>query len=155
MICDRCHQNPAQFNIQMTINGRAHTQRVCAACAHLIQQNPGAGVASLLSGLAGLANRERAAAACGNCGMTAAQLAKAGRVGCAQCYSVFAETLTPFIRQIHGAAVYQGDAPMGYTPPSGTQVNALKAAMQAAVERQAYEEAAALRDQIKALEASL
>jgi len=154
MMCDRCRQLPACVNAQITANGQKLTRRLCADCARALPYNPDAGLAAFLSGMAGAAVRQQTALTCEFCGMTAPKLSASGRVGCARCYDVFEPTLTPYIRQIHGSALYAGRVPNPAAPPSVRQIEALRDALRQAVERQAYEEAATLRDRIRAMEAA-
>ncbi|MCL2547446.1 MAG: UvrB/UvrC motif-containing protein [Oscillospiraceae bacterium] len=145
MLCDRCHAHPAYINMQVTVNGLARQQHICVHCAQAIQ-----GASELPSILSW--DIRRSALRCDVCGMSQQELTNSARVGCAKCYDVFANILTPYIRQIHGQAEYVGDTPPNYTPSPAEQLRKLQRHMQSAIEQQNFEEAARLRDEIKVLE---
>ena len=68
--------------------------------------------------------------------------------------STFSDRLTPMIERIHGEAIHRGKAP-GANPPQPRQSSQLvvkRRALREAIDTQNFEYAAALRDQIKALE---
>ena len=95
-----------------------------------------------------------AAKACPVCGMTAAQLVSGGRAGCAQCYESFADILDPMIRRIHGDGTHQGAAPgsVDVQIQRRARIAALRESLAKAVKDENFEQAAKLRDEIRAME---
>ena len=118
---------------------------------------------------------------CPNCGMTFKDFKKIGRLGCGECYAAFRSFLGPLLKRIHGSNLHCGKSPQSRiakltrktrsagvagassgasggreaaTIPSSVKddVQSLRIRLQKAVETEAYEEAARLRDQIKELE---
>ena len=91
---------------------------------------------------------------CPQCGMSAAEFGESGRLGCAVCYRVFKETLVTLFKQIHGNEFHRGKIPV--TDPSRQKTRRelidLRRALKKAVGREAYEQAAELRDRINQLE---
>ena len=80
-----------------------------------------------------------------------------GRVGCADCYRTFYDRLLPSIQRIHGKIKHSGK--VSNTAPAEPaietvekKIEKLKAAMNDAVAKQDFENAAKIRDEIKALE---
>ena len=85
-------------------------------------------------------------------------------VGCADCYDTFFDMLLPSIRRIHGNTTHCGKksvAGIEYTetpdnaeekPQPKDKLSDLKARLDEAVKIQNFEEAAKLRDEIKAME---
>jgi protein arginine kinase activator len=113
--------------------------------------------------------------------MTFKDFKKLGRLGCGECYGAFRSFLGPLLKRIHGSNLHCGKAPVSRigkvlrrrveardarqvsgagreavsAPPAPKDpVAALRIRLQKAVEAEAYEEAARLRDQIKELEKS-
>ena len=110
---------------------------------------------------------------CTACGRSFEEIASSGRVGCAVCYKSFAEELSATISGIHGTAAYAGkrpgrrepvieplediikipDSPAAGTNGPETDAGDLRQKLLDAVKAENYEEAARLRDMIRALEA--
>lgn len=92
--------------------------------------------------------------ACPQCGITFREFRQQGRLGCPHDYEFFEKELEPLLVNIHGDKRHTGKRPR--SGPSGTQRQSdlirLKREMQEAVEREDYELAARLRDQIRNLE---
>jgi protein arginine kinase activator len=91
---------------------------------------------------------------CPHCGIRFIEFRNSGRLGCPQDYDVFAEELTPLLESIHGEAGHAGKTPRGLPHRRETQseLTKLRRQLQVAVNQEAYEEAARLRDQIRILE---
>ena len=178
MKCEKCGKNEATMYYKETVNGVTRELRLCPACAQ--QENLGGafenafqsmehfwsdpfhsflggGFGSLWSDMLGapaatLHSTERK---CPTCGMTERELRQSGRVGCPDCYSTFADLLTPYVHKIHGATRHIGAAPADAQTPAQPQadpVETLRAQLKAAVESEDYEQAARLRDEIRRIE---
>ncbi len=105
---------------------------------------------------------------CSGCGMTYRQFRKNGRFGCDDCYQAFSEELQRLMKRIHGAQVHVGKRPCAASAveqdptPEATSgavlaiddLGELRAELEKAVQAEAYEQAAALRDRIGQLEAA-
>lgn len=98
----------------------------------------------------GLAGVER----CERCGSSFSDIVSSGRVGCAHCYEKFYEKLMPSIQNIHGKTKHAGKIShaCGNKAQKARELASLKAKMKTAIQTQNFEQAAQLRDQIKALE---
>jgi protein arginine kinase activator len=94
--------------------------------------------------------------ACSVCGLKFVEFRNSGRLGCPHDYVEFREELLPLLENIHGEVRHAGKTPRRV--PSVRKVNGelvqLRKLLQQAVNREAYEEAARIRDRIKQLEAS-
>ena len=102
--------------------------------------------------------------ACPQCGTTWEEFQRNGLLGCSECYNHFANVLPPLLRRLHGQAEHIGKKPQQATEavkqetatpteaPAMTEKEKLQKAMREAVETENFEEAARLRDQIKALD---
>ena len=96
----------------------------------------------------------RSEVSCGNCGLSLDEFRKKGRLGCASCYEVFGPHIGELLERVHGARKHVGRLP-------GTsegqlerihQLSQLRQRLDAAIRDEAYENAAQLRDELKALE---
>ena len=91
---------------------------------------------------------------CEGCGSTWQEIAKSGKVGCPLCYGTFGDELERSIRSIHGNVTHAGRAPaarLAALEKKNRMVN-LKSALKTAIEAENFEEAARLRDEIRAME---
>jgi protein arginine kinase activator len=91
---------------------------------------------------------------CPSCSMHYSTFRETGRLGCAECYQAFGAKLRPLLRRIHGSTRHVGKLPAHdsseVTPQR--QVQRLHDELLRAVEREEFERAAEIRDQIKHLE---
>ena len=98
-------------------------------------------------------NQPRPTKSCEVCDMTWAKFKQGGLLGCENDYDVFADDLTPLLRQAHeGATHHTGKVPArrseGQVRTKRVSVSKLRRDLQAAIEAEDYEAAARLRDQI-------
>ena len=166
MMCERCGKKEAEIYIKSTVNGQETELSLCRDCAEETGYLEGLRGFSPWKGLIpdelGLLSEwlrpgtahTAAEKTCPGCGMTAAQLASGGRAGCAQCYESFAQILNPMIRRIHGGGAHQGTAPASADEAihRRARISALREALAAAVKEENFEQAAGLRDEIRAVE---
>jgi protein arginine kinase activator len=91
---------------------------------------------------------------CPGCGMRYSQFARTGRLGCAECYQAFQIQLQPILRRVHGATRHAGKAPglEGARLERRRQLQELHDALELAIQKEEFEEAAGLRDKIRDLE---
>jgi protein arginine kinase activator len=165
MMCDRCGQRQATIYLTKVVNGDKTELHLCKQCA---EKGDGEFFKdmSLINILANLANaqaKQQADAAppvvCANCGFTLERFRREGRLGCEACYKRFAPDLIPMMRKIHGSLQHTGKRPekqaTGAAPEKKkpiSRVDELKLQLKQAVKAEEYERAAALRDEIRALE---
>lgn len=92
---------------------------------------------------------------CAGCGMTFAEFRSKGLLGCADCYRHFERALGPLIQRSHGGAErHTGKVPRraGEAFDRMQRLAELRRELADALESEAYEQAAALRDEIRAIE---
>jgi len=91
---------------------------------------------------------------CNSCGMDYSQFKETGRLGCPMCYKTFNNELMPIIRRIQKGTQHIGKIPKraGSQFRVYKEIENLKAQLKKAVEREAFEEAAQIRDRIRELE---
>jgi len=176
MLCDICGKNPATVHLTEIIDDQMNELHLCEECARtkssaMEQQF---GLSDLLAGMVDFEQQNKdegiPAVKCPSCGLAYADFKKIGRLGCGQCYNVFRKYLAPLLKRIHGSSQHVGKspvrkaktAPTGAAVPTGASAAAstaapkrkadlqeLKAQLAKAIEKEAFEEAARLRDQIK------
>lgn len=91
---------------------------------------------------------------CPTCGITFKDFRLTGRLGCPQDYQVFRAELLPLLENIHSEKQHIGKSPRRHANSSSLRaaLSVLRKRLQQAVSREAYEEAARLRDQIRTIE---
>ena len=88
------------------------------------------------------------------CGIKFVEFRNSGRLGCPHDYQEFREELQPLLENIHGDTRHCGKTPRRLPQSQQTQSELiqLRKQLHQAVTREAYEEAAQLRDKIRKLE---
>ena len=167
--CDKCGAENATTHVKTIINGELQEYDLCTSCAHKLgYTNVFADMESDFSHLLGsffgnVLPARTQSARCEFCGATYPEIARSGHVGCANCYTLFADRLNPSILRIHGNAAHCGkhskqaaaELQEAAEPLSKRdRIKELQTELEKAVERQDFEQAAKLRDQIKEMEAS-
>jgi len=91
---------------------------------------------------------------CSECGWTYEKFKKMSLLGCEKCYITFKNQLMPVLKNIQDANVHQGKFPKksGSSLLQKRIIEELRAKLSKAIEKEEYEEAAKLRDEIKELE---
>ena len=94
---------------------------------------------------------------CPNCGMSYEDFQQTGKIGCSVCYGTFRRQLEPLLRRIHGTSTHSGKIPRrsGGTLELKQEIKRLRAELKEKVAQEEYEEAARLRDEVRALEQKL
>lgn len=162
MLCDRCKKNNATVHITKINNGVMNEEHLCPACAQasgqLFNAKPEIGWQNLFGGFAQPVQTQR----CSVCGRSYADFAKSGKMGCPQCYREFALQLPPLLQRIQGGLQHRGKAPLGSLQQqaeaaiegdANQEIARLKKELSQLVAEERFEEAAQLRDKIKAAEA--
>ncbi|MDD5347308.1 MAG: UvrB/UvrC motif-containing protein [Candidatus Omnitrophica bacterium] len=165
MLCDVCGKNPATVHLTEIVDDQMSELHLCEECARKksSQMESQFGLSDLLAGLAefekpAAEEKELSVAKCPNCGLTYKDFKKIGRLGCGECYATFKKFLQPLLKRIHGSSTHCGKCPVpvktaaGKGPRKKTDIQELRCRLQDAVQREAYEEAARIRDQIKELQ---
>ena len=170
MICDDCGKKEAVVHIvQIGPNGRVE-KNLCEDCAQkygntmFAPQERAMSVNDFLKGVFSNTPRPREEdtpeveeLVCPNCGMRYRDFQQTGKIGCSVCYDTFRAQLEPLLRRIHGSSVHSGKIPhrTGGRFETKHEIEVLRAALKDAVAKEAYEQAAEYRDQIRALEKKL
>jgi protein arginine kinase activator len=93
---------------------------------------------------------------CPSCGISFREFRSQGRLGCPHDYIAFEKELLPLLENIHGATQHTGKFPKRAPDASQRQYQLIKlrSELKQAIEEEAYEQAARLRDQIQQIEKS-
>jgi len=154
-ICEICKKNQATVHLTDIHNEEKKELHLCQTCAEAkgISFNTNFSLPDLLAGLTKKrADAGAADATCDQCGLRYSEFQARGRFGCANDYAAFHDELLPMIERIHGKTEHIGKRPAGDHDTAGQKELAdLQRRMRAAVGREAYEEAAELRDAIERL----
>jgi protein arginine kinase activator len=160
MLCQRCHKNLATVRYAEVVNGKVKELYLCPACLSEQQSKGGSGFA--LAGAAPSPKHERSRKVkpdlvCRSCGTELHEVITTGMLGCAQCYKVFADELDDLIRGLHTSLVHRGKAPRmdDVREQRRAKLHSKRALLRTALKMENYEEAAVLRDNIRALEQEL
>ncbi len=165
MLCQECQQNPANVHITKIINGKKTEMHLCEACARKKEEmdfsfEPQFSLQNLFSSLLhdGLPGaREKISVSklqCPNCGLTFAQFSQIGRLGCSECFTAFGDKLNLLLRRIHGNCCHTGKIPgrAGGELKVKRELAGLQEKLKEEVQRENFEQAAVLRDQIREME---
>lgn len=160
--CHQCGEREGVVALNQIEGGEVRVIHLCAKCAAekgiqtpaALAETPLGGLLAAIGGEATLMPdpRELVDAACPRCGATLQDFRETGHLGCADCYTAFAEPLRELLRRLHGSAHHTGAAynPPGAIPrPAETSVEALREQLRRAIEAEAFELAAELRDRLR------
>lgn len=159
MVCDNCGQNEAIIHLTHIEDNQVTTKHLCEECAAEKGLQPGDSGADfpLTDFLAkvGKAPESNRLAPCPFCGMRFEEFKKTGRLGCPHCYASFEGNLKGLLRRLHGGTQHVGKVYLPPDPTEGQQqerLAGLRRKLSKAVEREDFERAAEIRDQIRTLE---
>jgi protein arginine kinase activator len=165
MLCQNCGKNEATTHIKQIINGDMAESHLCSDCAaHLgysdVFSGFGLNLSEFFGGFLGDMMPSLSSGKiqrCAKCGTSFEEIVRSGRVGCADCYTTFYDRLLPSIQRIHGKIKHSGKTSQS-TPAEvkvetkEEKIEKLRQQMNEAVAKQEFEQAAKIRDEIKALE---
>src|SRR5262245_3303108 len=165
MKCQQC-EKPATFHITELTGPEPQELHLCEGCAKTYLTQEGGGNVPVAPTLAnvlakqlqiGKAAEELAKLdqrACPVCGITFYEFRNQGRLGCPHDYVCFERELTPLIANIHGESRHVGKRPRGHEGGTDerTELIRLRRELFEATQKEHYERAATVRDQIRELE---
>jgi protein arginine kinase activator len=163
MLCQICGKNPATVHFTEIHDNKMSEIHVCERCAEEKGMQASASqhkfeIADLLAGMVDAMTQTEEARVghvqCPRCGLLYSSFKETGRLGCAECYAAFQFQLRPLLRRIHGDTRHRGKHPTrgGEGATLVRQIQRLHDELQRAVEREDFETAATVRDQIRKLE---
>jgi len=157
MLCDQCRERDAVVHLTQIVGQSVAQVHLCERCAaergiETTVSEPKHPLGDFLQAVQQQASQLPA---------SLQEFRASGRLGCAHCYAAFDQSLRELLRRVHGATRHVGWRP---TAPAAegssalgeldrvSRVEALREELARAVAAEAFESAAALRDQIRALE---
>lgn len=178
MLCERCMKKEAKVHIVKIVNGSKKDQWLCEECAKQMSEEAfmmlGSNGSNIIkkddkniSDVLGMffealdntpkQDRKKEAKidiVCKNCGTKFSKYKKTGRLGCSKCYENFAELLKPDIKRYHKETIHVGKKALRASMKQlgVKQIEELKKQLSKLVADEQFEEAAIIRDKIKALE---
>lgn len=161
MLCQHCQQREAVMRLSIIENEQTREVYLCEPCAKKNQEvsfvfHP-AIVPEFLQALFGFNSKtieQPSEKTCAKCGISFTQITQAGKLGCSQCYETFEGQLEPLLRRVHGGGQNVGKIPArrGVAIKNRMELRTLKETLQTLIQKEAFEEAALVRDQIRQLE---
>lgn len=167
MQCESCRKREAAVDLTIVSGDGKRSLRLCPRCARRESgsrpQAPAKAVTKINVVLGHLA-AESQEAECPECGLTYERFRKTGRLGCPACYAAFGDPMRRLLRRIHGADSHVGrqarppeagppetpaDTGGDSGPADSDQLEQLRRELRQAVDEEAYEKAAELRDRIR------
>jgi protein arginine kinase activator len=162
MKCQSC-SSPATVHLtKLTTDGHKKVLHLCQSCAEQQQftkqheLNLPAILQTLIGQHVGQLPDELARLTCPACGIKYMEFRAEGRLGCPHDYEVFRIGLEPLLQRIHRAGRHVGKSPRHGPRNAALQAELLdlRRRLRTAVEAEAYEEAARLRDLLLLKEAT-
>ncbi|MBI2421621.1 MAG: hypothetical protein HYV27_02245 [Candidatus Hydrogenedentes bacterium] len=165
MLCERCHKKVATVRYAEVVDGQVSERHLCPECLAIQQKNAAQGFE--FKGPSVLHRRPspekviheavKVKRACPHCGARLSQILEQGEVGCRVCYEAFEQQIESLLGNLQQATRHTGKTMI---------INDDRARMQAVLQEkrvllrsvlraEQYEEAAALRDEIRTLETEL
>ncbi len=161
MKCQSC-QKSATVHLTDIVGGKKKEVHLCQECAEkqeLLKQqelNLSAILQTVIGPHLGAPTDELSRLTCPACGIKYMEFKAEGRLGCPHDYEVFRAALLPLLERIHRAARHGGKRPPHAAAHTArhAELRLLRQQLRRAVDGEAYEEAARLRDQIRQKEAA-
>ncbi len=161
MLCSICQKNEAKVHLTQIVDDKMQKIDLCEECSKAkgVTDPAGFELADLLLGLGAAAETEPRPApkagevACPGCGLSQADFKKTGRFGCPRCYAAFAEGLPAMLKTMHRGLRHVGKVPQAARPrrEPADVLKQLNRRLEKAIQTEDFEQAALLRDQIRAL----
>jgi protein arginine kinase activator len=156
MKCQSCSK-PATVHLTDIVNGHKKELHLCQSCAEqqqLLQHqelNLSAILQTVISQHISQLTDDLARLTCPACGIKYMEFRAEGRLGCPHDYVVFRAGLEPLLQRIHRAQRHVGKRPRHGSGRAGrqTEIVELRQRLRAAVQAEAYEEAARIRDLLR------
>jgi protein arginine kinase activator len=157
MLCCVCKEKEAKVHLTQIVGDKMQKVDLCEGCAAQkgVNDPQGFSLADLLLGLGASQEMEQATGGpdvkCPNCGFTQADFKKAGRLGCSECYVTFSEGLESLLKTMHKGTKHTGKVPQSLQQSRdlSDKIRSLERKLAKAVADEDFEQAAAMRDEIK------
>jgi protein arginine kinase activator len=176
MKCDKCKKREATIHLSQTRNSVTSEHHFCDTCAREqdIGMNlpgyfgnlyssgmlGGGSIFDTTGGIPAFGTSVSKDTVCPSCGHSFEDFRRSGLFGCGHCYEAFADRLDPLMRRVQGSTCHVGrkvcqTADQQEQNLLRAKLADLKKTLQQAVQEEAYEKAARLRDEVHALESRI
>jgi len=154
MLCQKCNEKQAIVHFMQVINGAKMEWWLCENCAGDVDmpkiKNFDINMSDFLGSYLGGSTARIPTIMCKGCGMTYEKFSEQGKLGCCECYETFKKQLELPLKRIHGATTHIGKIPNRFGTEDA-KVAMLKKDLVDAIAREDFENAARLRDEIRAI----
>ncbi len=150
MLCDDCKERPATIFFKEVLPNEVVQLHLCEVCA----QKRGLVMSQKMSPIEILQKllKKRSAkdekVICPVCYLSLAEFKRVGRFGCSNCIKTFKPYIENLIQKIHQSDKHVGRS-LKHGEKRGFEVFKLREQLKRALEKEAYEEAAEIRDKLK------
>ncbi|MCQ2454821.1 MAG: UvrB/UvrC motif-containing protein [Clostridia bacterium] len=155
MLCQKCNKNVATMHIKTVVNGKTDEKHLCSKCYADNDFNfTDFSIPNIFSSL--IENefppKNKTIQKCSVCGTTLNEILTNGKPGCPKCYETFKNNLIPYIRRIQKSDNHIGKIPEGFSKSNNNEEEELKNKLKLLIAEENFEEAAIIRDKLKALQ---
>ncbi len=153
MMCQECGERRATVHVTDFVDGKPVQTHLCEVCSSK-KSGPSLLSFAQLFGVIEPELRKLSAMRCPHCGMSYLEFRQTFRFGCPGDYEAFEAPLDDLLERIHGANRHVGKVPTGAAQKGTRQLRlaVLRRKLKDVVDREDFERAAQVRDQIRSLE---
>jgi len=164
MLCNICKEKEATVHLTKVEGDKMHKVDLCEGCSKEKNVNApsGGSLSSIFKGLTDADDLEFeseesvSSDTCPVCGFSQADFKKSGRFGCPECYEAFSGSLDALLRTMHRDVRHVGKTPGSQQSTAAAEkLKSLERRLQEAVDKEDFERAAELRDEIGELKQKL
>lgn len=163
MLCQVCEKNNAAIHFTKIINGHVEERHLCEACAK--EKNEfdfelPFSFQKLFTGLISPMEEEKQEIkniVCPGCGLTYSKFMEIGKFGCGECYETFRADVKSLLKGIHGHSEHKGKTSKDFSQiiSQRKEIEALKVELEESIDKEDFERAAYLRDEIKKIKGKI
>jgi len=154
MLCDICHQKEAVIHFTQVVNNKVTKMHFCESCASKkgisgsdLPDKPFDLLSKFLSALA--LPETFTDTKCPNCGKMLSEFKEDGKLGCPGCWDVFRRDIVPLLKKLHGKTRQKFRSGVSARSRVSAKIRTLQGKLQEAVEKEEFEAAARIRDEIR------
>lgn len=163
MLCQICKKNNATIHFTKIINGNVEERHICDLCAK--ENNdfdfdlPFSFHKILTSLICSMQEDSKTTEdiSCSRCNLGYNKFLETGKFGCSNCYDTFKIHVDSLLKGIHGHNEHKGKIPLGEETIINHMrtIESLRTELGKSVEREDFEKAALLRDEIRRIKTEL
>lgn len=164
MLCDVCKKREAVVHITTFEHGHRTDMHLCVECANAQRSSNEFRGFNMIDNdffrkmvYPDYDDPSKEEPQCTSCGMTYSEFNRLGKFGCPDCYTAFKDEIPALLRRIHGHCKHIGKVPNRGTGVfrTLTHIRRLRQHLDKLIHEERYEEAAHVRDEIRALQQHL